>query len=127
MTIIFRIKPRSLPPLLRIRPCNRQLFQTSAYRFAQQRDDPTSEFERPSPPRLPKELQEEFERLQKEALSGSSGNVGPNGEEMHPDARRPQPANFSGDRNPVTGEVGGPKTEPTQHGDWTYGGRATDF
>jgi len=41
--------------------------------------------------------------------------------------RRPVQAEFQGDRNPVTGEVGGPKTEPTKHGDWSFGGRASDF
>ncbi|KAF3158502.1 putative mitochondrial protein, conserved [Orbilia oligospora] len=34
---------------------------------------------------------------------------------------------FEGERNPVTGEVGGPKTEPTKYGDWSFNGRVTDF
>ena len=85
------------------------------------------EYERPSPPRLPKHLQEEFEKLQKQAETSSTGNIGPDGLELHPDVRRPVPAEFTGDRNPVTGEVGGPKTEPTKHGDWSFRGRASDF
>ncbi|EFX06475.1 hypothetical protein CMQ_6796 [Grosmannia clavigera kw1407] len=37
---------------------------------------------------------------------------------------------FDGDRNPLTGEVGGPKTEPLRwgsNGDWSFNGRVTDF
>lgn len=37
---------------------------------------------------------------------------------------------FEGDKNPRTGEVGGPKTEPLRWGsggDWSYNGRVTDF
>ncbi|KAL1893295.1 hypothetical protein Sste5346_006471 [Sporothrix stenoceras] len=37
---------------------------------------------------------------------------------------------FDGDRNPKTGEVGGPKNEPLRWGsagDWSYNGRVTDF
>ncbi|KIY01494.1 uncharacterized protein Z520_03046 [Fonsecaea multimorphosa CBS 102226] len=52
------------------------------------------------------------------------------GEELHPDSvRRAQPE-FEGERNPKTGEVGGPKNEPLRwgpSGEWTYNGRATDF
>ncbi|KIH89971.1 hypothetical protein SPBR_01072 [Sporothrix brasiliensis 5110] len=37
---------------------------------------------------------------------------------------------FDGDRNPKTGEVGGPKNEPLRwgsSGDWSFNGRVTDF
>ena len=35
---------------------------------------------------------------------------------------------FPDDRNPVTGEVGGPRgKEPTRFGDWERKGRVTDF
>ncbi|KAH7100592.1 hypothetical protein BKA62DRAFT_239435 [Auriculariales sp. MPI-PUGE-AT-0066] len=74
---------------------------------------------RPGPPPLPAEDQREFEALVKAA------NDAPN--TVHPDARSKPAATFEGDTNPVTGEVGGPKREPTTHGDWSYGGRATDF
>ena len=87
----------------------------------------SSDFERPSPPRLPKHLQEEFERLQRQAETSPTGNVAEDGRELHPDMRRPIQADFTGDRNPITGEIGGPKTEPTKHGDWSIGGRASDF
>jgi hypothetical protein len=47
--------------------------------------------------------------------------------EMHPDAyKKPEPE-FEGDVNPKTGEVNGPKNEPLRHGDWSFGGRVTDF
>ncbi|KAG8160499.1 hypothetical protein KVR01_010035 [Diaporthe batatas] len=43
---------------------------------------------------------------------------------------RGAPPEFDGDKNPRTGEVGGPKTEPLRWGsagDWSYNGRVTDF
>ncbi|KAH6682652.1 hypothetical protein B0J14DRAFT_574110 [Halenospora varia] len=55
------------------------------------------------------------------------------GEELHPDIRRGAKPEFEGDRNPKTGEVGGPKNEPlrwgstSNSGDWSYNGRVTDF
>lgn len=44
--------------------------------------------------------------------------------------RQGAPPEFEGDRNPRTGEVGGPKNEPLRwgsQGDWSYNGRVTDF
>jgi hypothetical protein len=44
--------------------------------------------------------------------------------------RKGAPPEFSGDKNPKTGEVGGPKNEPLRWGsvgDWSYNGRVTDF
>ncbi|KAL8765950.1 MAG: hypothetical protein Q9194_006413 [Teloschistes cf. exilis] len=52
------------------------------------------------------------------------------GEELHPDIRRGARPDFEGERNPTTGEVGGPKNEPLRWGggvDWSYNGRVTDF
>ena len=52
------------------------------------------------------------------------------GEELHPDVRRGVKPEFEGERNPKTGEVGGPKNEPLRWGgnvDWSYNGRVTDF
>ena len=49
---------------------------------------------------------------------------------MHPDARAKPAPDFIGDVNPETGEKGGPKKNPLNwgpEGEWTYGGRATDF
>ncbi|KUI73872.1 Succinate dehydrogenase assembly factor 4, mitochondrial [Cytospora mali] len=43
---------------------------------------------------------------------------------------RGAPPEFEGEKNPKTGEVGGPKTEPLRWGsagDWSYNGRVTDF
>lgn len=52
------------------------------------------------------------------------------GDELHPDVRRGAKPEFEGDRNPQTGEVGGPKNNPLRWGgevDWSYNGRVTDF
>ena len=52
------------------------------------------------------------------------------GEELHPDVRRGARPEFEGERNPQTGEIGGPKNEPLRWGggvDWSYNGRVTDF
>ena len=52
------------------------------------------------------------------------------GEELHPDVRRGVKPEFEGERNPKTGETGGPKNEPLRWGgevDWSYNGRVTDF
>lgn len=106
----------------------------------------------PAPPRLPKEEQEIFEELQKKSTGAFStprttpqinqsphsepANENPdfkasgNGEELHPDLRGGLQPEFEGERNPKTGEVGGPKNEPLRwgaEGDWSYGGRVTDF
>jgi hypothetical protein len=76
---------------------------------------------RPSPPRLPRRDQEVFEESVKRATQPTTNG------DIHPDARQPMRPDFEGDVNPVTGEQGGPKQEPLRHGDWSYGGRATDF
>ncbi|ORX60662.1 hypothetical protein DM01DRAFT_1281156 [Hesseltinella vesiculosa] len=47
--------------------------------------------------------------------------------DRHEDARVPLTPEFDGDVNPKTGEVNGPKNEPLKHGDWSFGGRVTDF
>jgi hypothetical protein len=44
--------------------------------------------------------------------------------------RKGAPPEFEGDKNPRTGEVGGPKNEPLRWGaagDYSYNGRVTDF
>ncbi|KAK9473212.1 uncharacterized protein V1510DRAFT_415428 [Dipodascopsis tothii] len=113
---------------------------------------------RPSPLRLPKEDQEEFERLQQEANENVGAfsvqdvdvNASPSAQKsaadmlaqikrangvtetpadagMHPDYRGRTIAEFEGDRNPVTGEIGGPKQDPLKHGDYSFNGRVTDF
>ncbi|GAA5901663.1 Sdh8p [Sporobolomyces salmoneus] len=93
-------------------------------------------FNRPSPPPLPPQQQREFEELIRrqnapasKPIAGTEGLAQPEeGElELHPDYRAKPKAKFEGDKNPETGEVGGPKNEPLQHGDWSYGGKVTDF
>lgn len=139
----------------------------------------------PAPPRLPKEEQELFEKLQQSStgafstpnrssttttpdhasslpqrakpqinqspqqqqqqqdnklnLDDDSGVISTvaarvstkgDGEELHPDVRRGAQPEFEGERNPKTGEIGGPRNEPLRWGgeaDWSYNGRVTDF
>lgn len=108
----------------------------------------------PAPPRLPAEQQAEFERLQR-AVADRFADPTPLPHEQQqqaPQAAAPgeaaapvrteaeevatggvwrgAPPEFEGDKNPRTGEVGGPKTEPLRWGsagDWSYNGRVTDF
>ncbi|GAA5839240.1 hypothetical protein JCM5353_008546 [Sporobolomyces roseus] len=93
-------------------------------------------FNRPAPPSLPPQQQREFEELIRRQSAPASKPIDgtthlsqpEEGElELHPDYRARPKAKFEGDRNPETGEVGGPKNEPLQHGDWSYGGKCTDF
>ncbi|KAM0750579.1 hypothetical protein T439DRAFT_313872 [Meredithblackwellia eburnea MCA 4105] len=95
----------------------------------------STNFSRPSPPALPRAQQREFEDLQKRVNTPLASSI-PTQEEMdndvaelalHPDFRAKPKPTFEGERNPVTGEVGGPKWEPLEHGDWAYGGKVTDF
>ncbi|KAF2839718.1 hypothetical protein M501DRAFT_1010764 [Patellaria atrata CBS 101060] len=122
----------------------------------------------PSPPRLPKEEQEIFDKLQAQSTGTFSTPAKPSrditdtgsqtsdlrsrinqspdsqgdqpldtrvsatGErdELHPDIRRGAKPEFEGNRNPKTGEVGGPKNEPLRwgaSGDYSFNGRVTDF
>lgn len=97
---------------------------------------------RPGPPPLPKEQQEEFERLQKIASSqiaieeynskvtGEDQTLSPVVEEkttIGSFVNTTTIPEFEGDVNPETGEIGGPKQDPTRHGDWAFNGRVTDF
>ncbi|KAJ9479346.1 Succinate dehydrogenase assembly factor 4, mitochondrial [Pseudozyma hubeiensis] len=87
-------------------------------------------FNRPGPPPLPPQEQKEFEQLvkQKQNASPFLSSSDPEKGEMHPDARRKPKAEFEGETNPGTGEIGGPKNDPLKYEkEWTYGGRATDF
>lgn len=109
----------------------------------------------PGPPKLPAKEQAEFERLQREAAVSSAfqpestpsetsttqaavteTTTTSSSEEVKSELReggglyrgaRPE---FDGDKNPKTGEVGGPKNEPLRWGsagDWSYNGKVTDF
>ncbi|KHN96692.1 FMP21-like protein [Metarhizium album ARSEF 1941] len=109
---------------------------------------------RPAPPALPASQQAEFERLQRDAAVSSAfrpdnddgsgaadpasaraqsqaqANTPAEKEGVNPALRRGAPPEFDGDKNPTTGEVGGPKNEPLRwggRGDWSYNGRVTDF
>lgn len=105
----------------------------------------------PAPPRLPKEEQEIFEKLQRQSTGAfSTPRVNQPGDSQSPqtspsqDQKIPEQSDgaypdirdyglkpeFEGDKNPKTGEIGGPKNEPLRwgaNGDWSFGGRVTDF
>ncbi|KAG0706025.1 hypothetical protein DFH29DRAFT_199787 [Suillus ampliporus] len=97
----------------------------------------SSNLNRPSPPPLPRELQREFEELQRSAQMPLSSPTLSHGEaeaqmSLHPDAPKPLTPEFEGDINPRTGEQGGPKREPVgkwteDGGDWSFKGRVSDF
>ncbi|KAM3511262.1 hypothetical protein MY11210_005063 [Beauveria gryllotalpidicola] len=104
----------------------------------------------PGPPKLPAKEQAEFERLQRAAAVSSAFQPAEAASENTTQATsttgaaaavdselneggglyrgaRPE---FDGDKNPRTGEVGGPKNEPLRWGsggDWSYNGKVTDF
>ncbi|EJP61665.1 Protein of unknown function DUF1674 [Beauveria bassiana ARSEF 2860] len=98
----------------------------------------------PSPPKLPAKEQAEFERLQRAAAVSSAfqpaeaAAAAPENTTQATESElneggglyrgaRPE---FDGDKNPRTGEVGGPKNEPLRWGsggDWSYNGKVTDF
>jgi hypothetical protein len=60
------------------------------------------------------------------AAEYGSSQVAP--ENRHPDALKEVPEAWEGNRNPHTGEIGGPKgKEPTRYGDWERNGRVYDF
>ncbi|KAI9208647.1 uncharacterized protein BJ171DRAFT_489578 [Polychytrium aggregatum] len=73
-----------------------------------------------------KQDQEEFERLLKQADSQISSDVAAG--IQHPDAQQHKLEGWEGNKNPQTGEIGGPKgAEPTRFGDWERKGRVYDF
>lgn len=113
---------------------NMRLFARRAFSTSLPRAATFNLRERPSPPRLPKEEQAEYERLQHESTGAfQASNTARADEadlsesELHKDLRRGAKPEFEGDKNPVTGEIGGPKNDPLRHNEWTYNGRATDF
>ncbi|KAL7009995.1 hypothetical protein EMMF5_000014 [Cystobasidiomycetes sp. EMM_F5] len=124
----------SMRHVIRSRAVTHRSVSTTSLRFS-------SHFgHRPAPPRLPPHLQKEFEELQRQASTPlatptlsttgvAASNVSSNQEmDLHPDLRSKPKAEFDGDVNPNTGEVGGPKNNPLNYEkEWTYGGRATDF
>ncbi|KAI8146233.1 hypothetical protein BJV82DRAFT_600996 [Fennellomyces sp. T-0311] len=83
-----------------------------------------SSFNKPGPIPLgnKKQHQEMLDLIRKkqEADAQAEGAV-------HDDVIPKTAPEFEGDVNPKTGEVNGPKTEPTRHGDWSFGSRVTDF
>lgn len=129
---ILRTLKSSLPRLTHTYPTS--LASTSSLRTYASR----SSFTRPGPPPLPAADQAEFEAQQKAAqtVGATPASTLPPGEiskeadidlEKHRDLRRGPIPEFMGDRNPKTGEQGGPKVDPFKSGDgdWSYAGRVT--
>ncbi|KAG6012018.1 hypothetical protein E4U54_007774 [Claviceps lovelessii] len=132
---------------------NRRLFRDSPLRALRSLRPPSARrpysfTPGPSPLKLPAAQQAEFERLQRKASLSSAfqpaaaadkdattSNASPAPQQDQDDALpagvfRGAKPEFSGDTNPRTGEVGGPKNEPLRwggEGDWSYNGRVTDF
>ena len=102
----------------------------------------------PGPPRLPKEQQEEFEKLQSiansqiaiEEYNDQIAQQQAEGSTQEPKAPIVNSEigsfsslklvpDFEGEVNPKTGERGGPKQEPLKHtkDEWSFNGRVIDF
>ncbi|KAJ1336927.1 UPF0369 protein C6orf57 [Batrachochytrium salamandrivorans] len=89
---------------------------------------PQSAFEKPGPlPLGNKQQQLEYEALLKEAeLRSQADSL--DSDKRHPDAEKQPLPRFPNNRNPSTGEIGGPRgVEPTRYGDWERKGRTYDF
>ena len=94
----------------------------------------TSEAQRRVPPQINQSPHDQSTKLseQDQKLEDVDAKISAQGkgEELHPDVRRGARPEFEGDRNPKTGEMGGPKNDPLRFGnevDWSYNGRVTDF
>lgn len=118
---------------------------TSSIRFF----SPPSKFDfQPGPPRLPKEQQEEFEKLQSiansqiaiEEYNDQIAQQQAEGSTQEPKAPIVNSEigsfsslklvpDFESEVNPKTGERGGPKQEPLKHtkDEWSFNGRVIDF
>lgn len=125
-----------------LRPVSRILtplphFRIATASFASSSKSPNrASFTRPGPPPLPPAEQAEFEAQQKAAqtVGATPLSTSPAAEvakqvdlEQHRDMRKGPRPDFVGDRNPKTGEMGGPKVDPFKagDGDWSYAGRVT--
>ncbi|KAI9332918.1 hypothetical protein DFJ73DRAFT_614888, partial [Zopfochytrium polystomum] len=82
-------------------------------------------FSRPGPiPLGDRAQQREFEELVKRGTTFTDHDVTADASEKHPDAEKEPLRGWEGDKNPHTGEIGGPKgAEPTRYGDWERKGR----
>jgi hypothetical protein len=88
------------------------------------RSKPTTLIDKPGPPPLPAAEQREFEELLRQHNAPLAASEASSDEVVayHPDMRKGARPKFQGEKNPWTGEVGGPKTEPVAWNDWSYGG-----
>merc|ERR1711962_1401141 len=71
------------------------------------------------------------EKLKEKEAEKVAEKAATEGDESKSESEEPAPdpyAPFPNDRNPETGETGGPRgPEPTRYGDWERKGRVTDF
>ncbi|KAK0642930.1 hypothetical protein B0T16DRAFT_296869, partial [Cercophora newfieldiana] len=77
----------------------------------------------PASTSAPTSAQAQAQRTEKDEVDVSPGSLSAG-------MRKGAPPEFEGEKNPKTGEVGGPKNEPLRwgsKGDWSYNGRVTDF
>src|ERR1044071_1830664 len=73
---------------------------------------------RPAPvPLANPQEQKEFEELVRKNQGSFTTQVEEQLSFTHPDLRKKPSPQFEGDKNPETGEIGGPKQDPLTHGD----------
>ncbi|KAF8847047.1 DUF1674-domain-containing protein [Acephala macrosclerotiorum] len=126
--------PPRLPPKEQEEFERLQKSSTGAFSTPKTPATPTSTTETSLPPQINQSQASTPDQTTKEtAQINVRVEASGKGEELHPDIRRGAKPEFEGDRNPKTGEVGGPKNEPLrwgstgERGDWSYNGRVTDF
>ncbi|KAI8586533.1 hypothetical protein BDZ88DRAFT_428845 [Geranomyces variabilis] len=114
--------PRPLLSSLVAKKAHLRLYSTPP-----QRPSSPPKYTQPGPiPLGNKAQQKEFEELVKQTQQPVIDPA----DSVHPDAlRNPSKGDdWEGDKNPHTGEIGGPKgKEPTRYGDWERNGRVYDF
>ncbi|EEB05680.2 hypothetical protein SJAG_00703 [Schizosaccharomyces japonicus yFS275] len=95
----------------------RQTIKSFSRRFSKRtKPERKPKFVQPTPPPLNKKAQYDWIQQQREAAKRPVDVV-----------HRPKQETFEGNQNPETGEINGPKEDPLKHGDYSFGGRVTDF
>ncbi|KAI9155451.1 FMP21-like protein [Paramyrothecium foliicola] len=140
LSSITKIQRTNPPIMLRLTRSilPRRVLVTGIRPYSSSSSSSSSPFQQaPSPPKLSAEEQAEFERLQRAAaLSPAFSSAATENKPPAADIAtegglyRGAPPEFEGDKNPKTGEVGGPKREPLRWGatgDYSFNGKVTDF
>ena len=126
------LRPRPAPPRLpeQEQKIYEDLQKSSTGAFSTPRAAPEPQAVRREKPRINQSPHAEPAAQDGNTPLESRVQAAVNQEELHPDVRRGARPEFEGERNPRTGEVGGPKNDPLRWGgevDWSYNGRVTDF